>query len=76
MGGDTHGYEEFLGEIKKDIDSKVYRWNGTAFVEVQSLATHGARDWEQMHRDFEEHAREQYEEDLAVRLHEERAYGA
>ena len=36
----------------------------------------GARDWEQMYEDFQQHAREQYEEDLAIRLHEERAYGA
>lgn len=41
LGGDTHGYEEFLGEIKKDIDSKVYQLTGfsdpvyaEAFVEV------------------------------------------
>jgi len=24
LGGDTAGYEDFLGDIKKDIDSKVY----------------------------------------------------
>lgn len=41
LGGDTAGYEDFLGEIKKDIDSKVYQLTGfsdeiyaEAFVEV------------------------------------------
>ena len=39
--GDTQGYEDFLGDIKKDIDSKVYQLTGfsdaiyaEAFVEV------------------------------------------
>jgi coatomer subunit beta len=39
--GDTLGYEDFLGDIKKDIDSKVYQLTGfsdsiyaEAFVEV------------------------------------------
>ena len=41
MGGDTQGYDDFLGDIKKDIDSKVYQLTGfsdaiyaEAFVEV------------------------------------------
>lgn len=41
LGGDTTGYEDFLGEIKKDVDSKVYQLTGfsdpiyaEAFVEV------------------------------------------
>lgn len=28
------------------IDSKIYRWDGTAFIEVQSIPTHAAIDWE------------------------------
>ncbi len=41
LGGDTQGYDDFLGDIKKDIDSKVYQLTGfsdpiyaEAFVEV------------------------------------------
>lgn len=41
MGGDTQGYDDFLSDIKKDIDSKVYQLTGfsdeiysEAFVEV------------------------------------------
>jgi coatomer subunit beta len=41
LGGETQGYEDFLGDIKKDIDSKVYQLTGfsdaiyaEAFVEV------------------------------------------
>lgn len=41
MGNEAIGYEAFLGEIKKDIDSKVYQLTGfgddiyaEAFVEV------------------------------------------
>lgn len=41
LGGDQGGYEDFLGDIKKDIDSKVYQLTGfsdavyaEAFVEV------------------------------------------
>ena len=41
LGGDTAGYEDFLGDIKKNIDSKVYQLTGfsdpvyaEAFVEV------------------------------------------
>ena len=29
-----------------DIDSKIYRWNGSAFEEFQFIATNGASDWE------------------------------
>ncbi len=29
-----------------NIDSQIYRWNGTSFVEFQSIPTSGARDWE------------------------------
>ncbi len=28
------------------VDSKIYKWNGTSFVEFQSIATIGGRDWE------------------------------
>jgi len=41
LGGDTQGYDDFLSDIKKDIDSKVYQLTGfsdeiysEAFVEV------------------------------------------
>lgn len=29
-----------------NIDSKIYRWNGTSFIEFQSIPTNGALDWE------------------------------
>jgi len=29
-----------------NLDSKIYRWNGTSFTETQSLPSHGAYDWE------------------------------
>jgi hypothetical protein len=29
-----------------NIDSKIYRWNGTTFTESQSIPTTGAADWE------------------------------
>ena len=29
-----------------NIDSKIYRWNGTGFVEFQAIPTQGAWDWE------------------------------
>jgi hypothetical protein len=29
-----------------NLDSKIYRWNGTAFTETQSIPTNGAMDWE------------------------------
>jgi hypothetical protein len=39
----ANGYESGVGY---DIDSKIYRWNGTNFVEFQSIPTFGAHDWE------------------------------
>lgn len=32
--------------ITTDIDSKIYKWNGTDFSEFQSILTHGATAWE------------------------------
>ncbi|XLQ20075.1 MAG: hypothetical protein ACKUBY_05855 [Candidatus Moraniibacteriota bacterium] len=29
-----------------NINSKIYKWNGTSFVDFQSIATSGASDWE------------------------------
>jgi len=29
-----------------DIHSKIYKWNGSAFIEYQSILTYGALDWE------------------------------
>jgi len=29
-----------------NIDSKIYKWDGSSFVEIQSIPTHGAADWE------------------------------
>lgn len=29
-----------------NTDSKIYEWNGSIFVEIQSFETHGAMDWE------------------------------
>jgi|LGVF01.1.fsa_nt_gb hypothetical protein len=29
-----------------NIDSKIYKWNGTSFVEIQAILTNGAIDWE------------------------------
>jgi hypothetical protein len=40
----TNGFND--SNSTYNIASKVYRWNGTAFVEVQSIATQGAFDWE------------------------------
>ena len=31
-----------------NIDSRVYRWNGSAFAEIQSIATSGAANWEHL----------------------------
>ena len=28
------------------IDSKIYQWSGAAFIELQSISTTGAEDWE------------------------------
>jgi Chitobiase/beta-hexosaminidase C-terminal domain/EPTP domain/Dockerin type I domain/Beta-propeller repeat len=30
----------------RNIDSKIYKWNGTAFVEIQAIPTNTASDWE------------------------------
>ena len=30
----------------RNINSKIYKWNGTSFAEIQSIATNGAVDWE------------------------------
>ena len=32
--------------ITSNVDSKIYRWNDTSFVEIQSIPTHWATDWE------------------------------
>ena len=29
-----------------NVDSKIYKWNGSSFVEEQAILTHGAYDWE------------------------------
>ena len=29
-----------------NVDSKIYKWNGTDFTEFQSLSTSAAQDWE------------------------------
>ncbi|MGA1826603.1 MAG: hypothetical protein ACMUIP_18270 [bacterium] len=29
-----------------NLDSKIYKWNGSVFEEFQSIPTHGAMDWE------------------------------
>ncbi|MCB8950814.1 MAG: hypothetical protein H6650_02250 [Ardenticatenales bacterium] len=29
-----------------NLDSRIYHWNGSSFVEVQTVPTHGATDWE------------------------------
>ncbi len=36
----------YQDDSTRNVDSKVYRWNGTIFVEAQSIPTNGARDWE------------------------------
>ena len=38
-----------------DIDSKIYRWNGSAFVEIQALATYAAMDFEAFEIDGVQH---------------------
>jgi len=30
----------------RNIDSKIYKWDGTVFAEIQSIPTNGAYDWE------------------------------
>ncbi len=30
----------------RQVDSKIYRWNGKSFVEFQNIRTSGAHDWE------------------------------
>jgi hypothetical protein len=32
--------------ITNNIDSKIYKWDGSAFVQYQSILTHAAHDWE------------------------------
>jgi WD40 repeat protein len=36
-----------------NIDSKIYQWNGSSFVEIQAILTHGAADWESFSIDDE-----------------------
>ncbi|CAE7305217.1 Tspear, partial [Symbiodinium necroappetens] len=36
----------FYNDASHNIDSKIYQWDGSSFAEFQSLATHGAVDWE------------------------------
>jgi hypothetical protein len=36
----------YYNDSTNNIASKLYRWNGTMFVEAQSIATQGAVDWE------------------------------
>ena len=36
----------FHNDKTRNIDSKVYEWNGSAFVESQSIPTNGALGWE------------------------------
>ncbi len=47
IGGDSY---LVVANVDNDstynIDSKIYRWNGTGFVEFQSIPTNGAADWE------------------------------
>ena len=35
----------FYNGTTYNIDSKIYKWNGSQFVEFQSIATHGAFNW-------------------------------
>ncbi len=39
----------------RNIDSKIYKWNGTSFVEFQSIPTNGALGWESFVIDGEFH---------------------
>ena len=47
----TIGTDHYLAVANYDngsghnIDSKIYQWNGTNFVEFQSIPTNGAADW-------------------------------
>lgn len=49
---DHRGSEHYLAVANSNSNStgniaaKLYRWNGTAFVEAQSILTQWARDWE------------------------------
>ena len=49
----TIGSDAYLGmansindSTSNNIDSKLYRWHGTRFVETQAVATHGNAEWE------------------------------
>ena len=33
------------GSTSHNVDSVIYKWDGSAFIEFQSIPTHGARDW-------------------------------
>jgi len=49
IGGDT--YLAVANTLTRtgysyDINSKIYRWDGSSFVEFQSIPTNGAADWE------------------------------
>jgi len=36
-----------------NVDSRIYKWNGTSFVEVQAIPTNGAHEWESFEIDGE-----------------------
>jgi hypothetical protein len=48
----TIGTDTFLAVANQyndstyNIDSRIYKWDGSLFVEIQSIPTHGACDWE------------------------------
>jgi hypothetical protein len=47
IGGDHYlAAANMKNDSTHNIDSTVYRWNGTSFVEYQSIPTSGASDWE------------------------------
>lgn len=35
----------FHNDSTHNVDSKIYKWDGTSFIEFQSIPTNGAREW-------------------------------
>ncbi|MDL1982895.1 MAG: hypothetical protein LWX54_01665 [Deltaproteobacteria bacterium] len=47
ISGETYlAVANYYNDSSYNVDSRIYKWNGTSFVEIQAVATNGAHDWE------------------------------
>ena len=47
IDGDTYlAVANYMSDVSREIDSVIYRWNGSAFEVFQSIPTQGAKAWE------------------------------